>query len=110
MADIPLVNSYPSLAINPTAAAAAGDTRPNPGDVLLVVKNAAAAAITVTAVTPKEFAGVAIADLAVSVAAGETRAIGPFDPAAFNDGDGKVAINYSATASVTRQAVRVIRG
>lgn len=110
MADIPLVNSYPSIVINPTVAAAAGDTLPNPGDVLLVVKNAAAAAIDVTAVTPKTFAGIAVADLVVTVPAGETRGIGPFDPAAFNNDDGKVAINYSAVASITRQGVRLYRG
>lgn len=107
MADIPVTQaSFPSQVINPTRAAAAADTLPNPGDVLLFVKNASAASVNVTAVTPGNVAGQAIADLVVAVAAGATAVIGPLDPAAFNDADGKVAINYSATASVTVQAVR----
>lgn len=109
MADIPLVNSYPSVAVNPTRAAAAGDTIQNPGDVGVVVKNAGAAAVVVTAVTPRTIGGMAVADLDVSVAAGETRMVGPLDPAVFNDADGKAAINYSTLASVTVQAVRMYR-
>ena len=94
--------------LNPAlvAAVAGGDAFPNKGHVFLHVKNAhATAARTVTAASqlppgalPQ---GAAKADVAVQVPALQERKIGPFDPAAFNDSNGRVVVTYSTEADLT---------
>lgn len=95
--------------------AAAGDTIPgNDGTIFLHVKNGNASASVVTAVavqtSRKEegFGTLARGDIVVSVpGSGGERFIGPFPPRAFNDANGKVAINYSLTTTVTRKAFKM---
>ena len=94
--------------LNPAlaAAAAAGDAFPNTGRVFLRVKNAhATVARTVTAVSQLPAGaipqGAAKADVAVAVPALSERWIGPFDPASFNDANGRVVVTYDTEADLT---------
>jgi hypothetical protein len=84
------------------AASGGGDTF-EPGDhVFLHVKNADSGPHTVTIVTTATEFGQPVADLAVVVAAGTERLIGPLIDAEFNDPSAGVgSITYSAVTSVT---------
>lgn len=86
--------------------AAAGDgVTPDP-DAALHVINGSGASINVTVVTPgNDKYGQARPDIVVAVAAGAQAAIGPFPDDLADPSTGLVAINYSATASVTRAYV-----
>lgn len=81
----------------------------NTGELFLHVINGDAADKTVTIQTPAVFKGIALADVAVVVTAGEERLIGPFDPSLFNQADGTVYVDYSATTSVTVAALKLPR-
>ena len=88
------------------AAAAGGDAFPNTGRVFLRVKNAhATVARTVTAVSQLPAGaipqGAVKTDLAVAVPALGERWIGPFDPASFNDANGRVVVTYDTEADLT---------
>ncbi len=94
--------------LNPAlaAASAGGDAFPNTGRAFLRVKNAhATLARTVTvasqlppgAIPP----GAVKTDLAVAVPALGERWIGHFDPASFNDANGRVAVTYDTEADLT---------
>ena len=91
--------------IVPTFAAAAGggDKFSPDKDTWIEAVNGSGGSITVTIVTPKNTSyGAAIADIAVAVAAGTTRKIGPFPREHFADtDDGLADITYSATGSLT---------
>ena len=80
-----------------------GHLIPNDGRVLLRVKNTNGATRTVTAVTPRTSAnGLAIADETATVAlTSGDMLMGPFSPDDFNDANGRVLIQFSATAGVT---------
>jgi len=88
------------------AAAGGGDTFVNDGKTIFVVKNGGGSGITVTFVTPVTVDGLAVTDLAATIGAGATRAIGPFPPAWYNDtgvAGGVVSVTYSGVTSVTVQ-------
>jgi hypothetical protein len=70
------------------------------GHQALHVKNASAAAVTVTLPTPGQVSGLDIADRTVSVPAGGERLIST-SSGVLRHGDGTVQVNYSAVASVT---------
>jgi len=89
------------------AAAGGGDEFSNDGRTLFRVKNGGGGSITVTFTTPKSIKGVAIADPAITVAAGAEMYIGPFDPEIFNAADGNVDVAYSGVTTVTVAAVRL---
>lgn len=96
------------------AAAAGGDTFTNTGQEVFVVKNGGGSPITVTFVTPVTVdvpgGGLAVADLAVTVAAGAQRLVGPFPPPIYNDSlinPGNVSVTYSAVTTVTVNVVKV---
>lgn len=115
MAAIPIQDQTFSTPLTPTmAAAAAGDTIAiNPGEnVWLEVANGGGSSVnvTLTAVTTAgQIAGapVTLGNNVTAVAAGASKRIGPIPPA-FVATDGTVAVAYSATASVTRAAIRLI--
>lgn len=104
----PISPSIAGAAVTYTAPTADGDAV-HPGTTLLI-KNASAAAITVTLVTPALVDNLAIADKTLTVAAGadvlvaiprdviyrETTAGATF---------GLVPVNYSAVTSVTRASI-----
>ncbi|WP_031165954.1 hypothetical protein [Streptosporangium roseum] len=82
-----------------TAAAGGGDTA-TPGDgVFLEVFNSDASSKTVTIATPGTVDGLAIADRAITIPAGERWKI-PLTRM-YAGGDGQATITYSAVTSVT---------
>lgn len=91
------------------AAGADGHYFVNSGDPILVVKNAGASPVNVTVQTPYTRDGLALADLVVAVAAGETVFIGPFPSATFDQSGAARGQVYVDFASVTNMSVGVIR-
>lgn len=97
------------------AAAGGGDEMPNDGDTFLHVKNGGGAGITVTVaaqVTARDAEGYGPftrANLAVSIAAGADKLIGPLPPKTFNNTNGRAAITYSGVTTVTVAALRIPR-
>lgn len=85
------------------AAASAGGDKFVPGEhTVLHVKNGSGASITATVVTPGQIAGLAIADVTKTIAAGAEAFIGPLPAELFRDSDdGYGDVTYSASASVT---------
>lgn len=87
-------------------AAAAGDKVAPDDDATLLVKNGDASSHDVIIVTPgTDKYGQARPDITVPIAAGVTTAFGPFPDDLADPTDGLVAINYSATTSMTRAYV-----
>lgn len=78
-----------------------GHLIPNNGKMWLHVVNDDASPTTVTVETTKTINGLAVADLAVTVPAGEQRTIGPFNKDTFDNGDGEVKVTFSNVTSVT---------
>lgn len=99
--------SISGLEATKTACAGGGDVFPNDGNTMIIIENGSGGDITVTATTSKSIQGLAVADAAVVVTAGEERAIGLFDPALFNNSSGQVALTYSGVTSLTVQVIRV---
>lgn len=92
------------------AAAAGGDSFVNSGQEVVVLKNASAGIITVTVPTPVTVDGLAVADLTAAIGVGETRLLGPFPPAWYNDtglGGGSVNMTYSGVTTLTVNVVKV---
>lgn len=86
------------------ACAGGGDTFVPDKDTFLHVKNGSGGSLTVTVAVPgTERYGVATADVAVAVAAGTERMIGPFPAEIFADSSlsGSAAITYSGVTSLT---------
>lgn len=87
-----------------TAPPADGDVI-DAGRVALMVTNNGAAAHTVTVQSPVTVDGLAVEELTVSVAAGETRLIGPFPARTFGQPSdsadhGRVYVDYDAGSDV----------
>lgn len=90
-----------------SAANVDGHSVANDGHTMLEVKNASAAPINVTIVTPGLVDGNAIADLVVAVPANTgDKMIGPFPPGIYNQADGTIYVDFSAVVTVTVAAVR----
>jgi len=83
------------------AAAGGGDEFENSGSEFIHVKNGHSGAQTVTIATPATVDGLAVADRAVAVPAGEERVIGPFPRSTYNDAAGKVQLTYSGVTLLT---------
>lgn len=84
----------------------------NPDDrTFLHVKNGGGVDRTVTIQTPGTQDGLAVADRAITVTAGEERMIGPFRPRLYNQTSGadagKVFVDFDAVTSVTVAALRL---
>lgn len=87
-------------------AAAAADTLDPDDDGILIVRNASGVSTTVTVAVPGNTRyGLAQPDVAVVVAAGAARAVGPFPSDLADPADGLVHITTSPTASVTFEYV-----
>lgn len=96
------------LEVSFDAAAGGGDEFANAnGNTILLVNNGDGSPVTVTIVTQSTYQGLALADQAVVVAAGEIEAIGPFNTDDFNDSNGRVQVTYSGVTSLTVAAVKV---
>lgn len=88
------------------AAAGGGDTAQTGAGVFLVVKNGDSGAHTVTIATPETVDGLAVADRALAVAAGQTAVI-PVTDRYRNPSTGRAAITYDGVTSVTVGVFRV---
>lgn len=96
------------------AAANGGDAFANDGQVFFRVKNShgsTSRTVTFAAQLPAGAIpqGAAATNLAVAVAAGDDTFIGPFDPAGFNDSNGRVVVTYSSEADLTVAAMKLPR-
>lgn len=102
------VQTLTKVGLNPTAnAVAATDTFDNDGQTVLRVQNDNASPCNVTIVTPGNVDDdLAVPDRVVSVPAGEVRYIGPLRQNVYNV-DGEVTVNYSVTASVVAECIRM---
>ncbi len=92
------------------AAAGGGDVFPNTGKEIVVIKNGGGSGITLTVETKATLDGLAVTDLTATIAAGETRAVGPFPPSIYSVGGaagGNAALSYSGVTSVTVAVVAV---
>lgn len=89
------------------AAAAGGDKFANTGQELVLVKNGHGTdPRTVTLDIRTTVDGQAVTDPTVTVAAGITKAIGPF-PTVYNDTDGNVNLTYSdSAANITVKVIK----
>lgn len=95
------------LAAAYSAASAGGDEFKPDENIVLHVKNASAASINATIVTPGKVLSQDIGDIVVAVPAAGERFIGPFPREHFRAADGNADITWSATASVTFAVLRV---
>ena len=81
----------------------------NDGQTFLEIRNQGAAADTVTIITPATVEGLAVADVAITVANDATPAhAGPFPPAIFNQPDGTVHVDVT-TANCRFRAYSLAR-
>jgi hypothetical protein len=116
MADLPAATPLTNAGVlvsgaQPTAAALT-QTFANAGKTLVLVENGSGAPITATFVTAgveeDDGGDLAIEDRVVTVAAGETKIVGPFKPSIFNDpATDKITLTISAITDVTLRAVSV---
>ncbi len=84
------------------AAAGGGDEFVNADDVFIIITNGSGGSITLTIETPAIIEGdLAIAERTISIGAGATKLIGPFDKGVYNDSAGKVQLTYSGVTSLT---------
>lgn len=95
--------------LNPLLVAAdpAGDEFPNDGKTFFRVDNGSAAGITVTFNSQKPCNYGFDHDVQVSVPAGESMLVGPFEPNRFNNSNGRVEVSYSDATSVTVAAIKI---
>lgn len=107
MATLDTVTPNSSGALITPAAVSASDKFANSGRSILVVENGGGSSVNVTINSQLTADGNAVADKVVAVAAGATRAIGPFAPGVYNDADGFVNVDFSAQTSVTAYVVQV---
>lgn len=91
------------------AAASGGDQFVNTGSEFVSVYNADSDSMTVTIETPGTVDDLAIADRTVTVDAGETKLIGPFQKSYYNDSSGYVQLTYSDATGVTVQVFRLTK-
>ncbi len=111
MARTALAVQTPTTAgLNPVYSAANvdGHSIANDGATILIAKNAGASPCVITEVAPGKFAGLELTDptVTVPITTGE-RILGPWNPAAFNQPDGTVHINFDQVTSVTVAAIKV---
>lgn len=85
-----------------TAAVAAvdGDEFVNTGKEIIMIDNTGIAVRTVTFATPVTVDGLAVAELALAIPAGEKHLLGPFPIGYYNDANAKVQMTYSSEADL----------
>ena len=83
------------------AAAGGGDSFPNTGAELAVMKNGSGAPITLTCVIQATVDGEPVTNRTLTLAAGETYIFGPFPTTTYNDANGRMNFTYSGVTSLT---------
>jgi len=90
-----------------------GDTTDNSGSTFLHIKNGGVGEITATitaqttSVESDIYGDLTKANASIAIEASGEVFIGPFKPAAFNEGDGEIVITYSGVTSVTIAALYI---
>jgi len=84
-----------------TSCSGGGDVFPNAGNEVIHIKNGHSGAQTVTIVSQSTVDGLAVADRAIAIPAGEERFIGPFPQGTYNNSSGQVELTYSGVTSLT---------
>jgi hypothetical protein len=102
------VNGGLTLENNDVAASALGDTAPVGPGRFLYIANGDASPHTATIATPSTVAGLALPEVAVVVAAGES-AVVPL-ASVFRGANGRASITYDAVTSVTVAVFELERG
>lgn len=82
-------------------AASGGDQFANNGKTVLKVANATGSTVTVTIASQQACNQGSTHNVTASVASGQTKLIGPFDPSRFNDANGYCQVSYSGVTSIT---------
>lgn len=105
----PKARARSANALTMAAASGGGDVFTNTGKELLIVRhtNGGGSAVTLTITTSQTSDGLAVADRTVPIGAGELHVLGPFPTQIYNDGNGQVALGWSA---VTDIEIAVIAG
>lgn len=84
------------------AASAGGDDFSNSGSERVLLKNDSVGDVTVTFVTHITVDGLAVADLQITVPAGEMHLLGPFPRSTYNNpSTGRVEMTYSSSTDVS---------
>jgi len=85
-----------------SAAEAGGDSFPNTGKELVLVRhtNGAGSDVTLTITTTQQVDGEDVADKQVTIGAGTNHLLGPFPRSIYNDGDGKVSLAWSDATDI----------
>jgi hypothetical protein len=110
------VSETATLLADNSADTGSGNRIANPnGDVVLVLRNthgSNASTVTITAqgasVSVPGYGPMAKANLAVSLAAGEIKHVGPFPKRAWNNSSGQIVITTTGTGTVKISPVRVV--
>jgi hypothetical protein len=101
----PLVPSATGTTYTTSAASAGGD-KVSPVNCSVIVTNGSASSITLTVDVPgNDQFGLARPDIAITIAAGTSKLVGPFPLSIANPADGYVNLSYSAVTSVTIAAI-----
>ncbi|PRX90825.1 hypothetical protein [Allonocardiopsis opalescens] len=90
------------------AAAGGGDEAPVGGGLLLLVRNIGAGSLTATIATPRTVRGIPIADVALTVAAGDVAAV-PMDTVYRSPSTGRASITYDVATDAEVAVLRVAR-
>ncbi|MBC8266371.1 MAG: hypothetical protein H8E84_05335 [Flavobacteriales bacterium] len=96
-----------------STAASGGDTADNGGTTFLHIKNGGGSEITATitaqttSVDNSIYGELTKANASIAIAASGEAFIGPFKPAAFNDGNSELVITYSGVESLTIAALYI---
>lgn len=96
----PKVSARAANALTWSAAEAGGDEFANTGKELLLVTNGAGSPVTLTVSTSQTVDGLAVADKAIPIPAGETHVLGPWNKSLYNDVDGNVQLAWSSHTDV----------
>lgn len=96
---VPVATGIADAATQAVAAAGGGDTAPVGPGRFLYVNNGSGGSLTVTVATPGTVSGLAIADTAVAVGAGD-HALIPLSNV-FRGANGRAAVTYSGVTSLT---------
>lgn len=89
------------------ATATTGDEFPNTGVEFVEIKNGGAATIVATIDAVATLDGMQVTDKTVSIAAGVTKAIGPFAPSIYNNSSNRVKVTCDVVTSVTIKALKL---
>lgn len=91
-----------------TAAVAGGHTFVNDGSTVLILQNTNGSARTITVTTGQTVDNLAVADLTITLAATTGRLLtATFPRSVYNQSNGTVLVDYSATAGVLVAAVKI---